>query len=623
MQPRSESSLEQLRDALRQRGYLDRGFDRLILRSAGSRLAWLWGSLKSGIVAGLFLGLSFLTAILFLNGPPLTSSREIALLGLYLVLLCAGAAIFVELVAGILARILSRVLPGMSPDPGWVAWGVGGLAALGFTLYLSAWWRGRDESGWAWGAHLSILTLILLVSLAIGRLTSTTALLSLIRPGALPKRPLRDLPRGLALLAFLLVVAVALAIPWERKRSIAPGERAAPFSVASREGRILWIGIDGLGSELMEALQAKAHLRNLSELERLGCRVTLARTESEPPAVWVSAATGFPQSRHGIHGAESIVFPGIETPLEASSRTALLVQAARVINPWLPQIREIPVSGMHRKDKMVWEILGEKGIPSFVANWWATWPAVEGPGIRISERAFFRLQEGGTSDMEVFPAALMDSLRSTFSTAFQRGATRALPSQEGGGPELGLVMDAFHLGEASKAWRKESWPLVAVYLNGTEVLAAAPQDSSDRTRMLIRDDALVAHLDRLDEEIGRLAGTARPTDFILVEGDPGRSNPDGKDRGFLLAKGPNVVPGESFAGTLMDLAPTLLRLSGFPLSREMPGRPLLACFTQQSPIRLDRPPWVQTYGQRKPPAAGESRFDPEVLEKLRSLGYIR
>ncbi|MCI0659395.1 MAG: hypothetical protein L0170_20280, partial [Acidobacteria bacterium] len=60
MEPGADHSLESLREALRARGYLDRGLDRLILASAGSRLAWLKGALKAGLAAGVFLALALL-----------------------------------------------------------------------------------------------------------------------------------------------------------------------------------------------------------------------------------------------------------------------------------------------------------------------------------------------------------------------------------------------------------------------------------------------------------------------------------------------------------------------------------------------------------------------------------
>jgi len=184
-------------------------------------------------------------------------------------------------------------------------------------------------------------------------------------------------------------------------------------------------------------------------------------------------------------------------------------------------------------------------------------------------------------------------------------------------------MDDFHLAQAGKAWKEGRWPLVAAYLNGTDLLARPPNSAGDRAERIIRDRWLVDHLDWLDREIADLIQKAGESDTVVVEGDPGRGDSSGEDSGFLILVGPGVGNGVSASGQLMDVAPTLLRLLGFPLSREMKGRPLIQCFLPISPLAREGPPSVDTYGQRRPPSRGASEFDPEVLEKLRSLGYIR
>jgi hypothetical protein len=217
-----------------------------------------------------------------------------------------------------------------------------------------------------------------------------------------------------------------------RARS-ASRKRGAVHSRSPR-GEALLDWIDGMGLKLLRALQAAGHLSGLQEIEKRGCGIRLDRLPGEPPAVWVSAATGFPPAHHGIGGAESAVFPGIKTPWAPRAGPRPLIHAARVLNPWLPHVGEVPVSGLYRKDKMVWEILGEKGVPSFVVNWWATWPALEGPGVRISERAFLRLQVGGPPDREAFPPEEMETLGAVL--VRKKGRTTRLPSRPGRAPRL-------------------------------------------------------------------------------------------------------------------------------------------------------------------------------------------
>ena len=90
---------------------------------------------------------------------------------------------------------------------------------------------------------------------------------------------------------------------------------------------------------------------------------------------------------------------------------------------------------------------------------------------------------------------------------------------------------------------------------------------------------------------------------------------------FVLAGGP-VVPGDLGAVSERDVAPTVLHLLGLPKSRELDGQVLEAAFSEafrrDHPVRL-----VDSYGRRPPARAADSSFDRDVLEELKSLGYIQ
>jgi len=71
-----------------------------------------------------------------------------------------------------------------------------------------------------------------------------------------------------------------------------------------------------------------------------------------------------------------------------------------------------------------------------------------------------------------------------------------------------------------------------------------------------------------------------------------------------------------------DVAPTVLHLAGLPRSRELSGQVLEAAldpgFRRAHPVRT-----VDSYGRRRASRPAESAFDRDMLEELRSLGYIR
>jgi hypothetical protein len=124
-------------------------------------------------------------------------------------------------------------------------------------------------------------------------------------------------------------------------------------------------------------------------------------------------------------------------------------------------------------------------------------------------------------------------------------------------------------------------------------------------------------LDRL------LADVVRPGDaeMVIVLTQPGRVVAEAA--GLLGIAGKIAARGDVQARAL-DVAPTILHTLGVPISRELPGAPLLALFApdfvRRYPIRQ-----VATYG---PPSLQNTErsgqpLDQEMIDRLRSLGYVK
>src|SRR5205814_2665184 len=87
----------------------------------------------------------------------------------------------------------------------------------------------------------------------------------------------------------------------------------------------------------------------------------------------------------------------------------------------------------------------------------------------------------------------------------------------------------------------------------------------------------------------------------------------------LYNDGHHVKPGRLDQPKITDGAPTVLALSGLPPARDMPGRVLTEA------LDLTVPPAVATYETGTAAAtrtARDTSVSPEIVERLKSLGYI-
>jgi len=73
---------------------------------------------------------------------------------------------------------------------------------------------------------------------------------------------------------------------------------------------------------------------------------------------------------------------------------------------------------------------------------------------------------------------------------------------------------------------------------------------------------------------------------------------------------------------LLDVLPTLLDLLGVPIARDLEGH-VIRDALDEGFARRHAPSFVDTYGEvERPPAPTQTELDRNVLERLRSLGYI-
>jgi len=260
--------------------------------------------------------------------------------------------------------------------------------------------------------------------------------------------------------------------------------------------------------------------------------------------------------------------------------------------------------------KTFWNVASEKGLRVGVVNWWATWPADSVNGYVVTERALFKLEKGAPFEGETAPPEVFERLRALAGRASEK--PRAI--------------DEFALA-AARLLRAPAPPdLEAVYLPGLDIATmqhVGDGGVADLAGLDARLDAVRAYYRLVDGLLGQAAEGLTPSDVLVLVGDPGRmARRAGAAEGLLALQGGTVRPGDLGAVSERDIAPTVLHLAGLPASRELEGHvledALSPAFRAAHPVRT-----VASYGRRSPGRPAESAFDRDMLEQLRSLGYVQ
>lgn len=638
--------VDELRQRLRSMGYLDAGVNRFVLgpvtdRRRPSAIALL-AAIRVGALAALLLGPA---AAIGLNGrmPGLvTGSRDAFVIAMYLGVFF-GAAVSLATFAVSLAvaalgadRVAERAR-GLSRAAGTVM-------AIACLAYLTLWWRSAN-AGFGWTAPVwtaFALAVAVGISLLLGHLTSSAAFaVAIARDGRAPSvrggrssSPRSWVPTVLAALVAFAGAATLLVIT-------APPEPVTvtrpPLAVVSSGLRVKVIAIDGIDPHVVDELAAAGRVPALSR-SLGGARAQLALVETnssrDPARVWTTIATGQPAAVHGVTELETRRVTGVQGTMAGGSESPL-ARSIRGATDLLRLTRPSIASGHERKAKTMWEVAADAGLRTAVVNWWATWPATAGSDgtVILSDRAVLRLDRGGALDAEIAPTSIYDRVKARWPAIRAKAlahAHDAAASLEWGSPDTRAVLarsaelDAMQI----ELLREVSVPapdLSAVYLPGLDIAqnallgpretALAPSDVSIRIQAL-RDYNVF--LDRLLFDVM----TPRDSEVVVVLTQPGRVAASAA--GLLGASGSVAAARIDVQARVVDAAPTILHTLGVPISRELPGAPLLALFSpdfvRRYPIRQ-----VATYGPpsiQRTDRSGQP-LDQEMIDRLRSLGYVK
>jgi hypothetical protein len=587
-----------IEDALREHGYLDAGVERFLGRPGATRgrtllgtvaraaliggpalaLAWtlIHLSVDTGLLReparalrlGLVLGLLGTTFALAMGGLVSLLGRRAARTGRARAATCAAAIPVLVLVANHLTLRASGP-PGIDDL-------VAGLVAVG--LFGGLAWLFRLVAEIAAGA--------------VGR----------IGPG-----------RGLGMVAFFLALALALGLGAALAPTKFEAQGASSYSVVQTGHRVAWIQIDGLSPDLLDRLleietpgaDAEAVFGQAEEGRDRAVAALAMPGAPVPPTAWTNAATGRGAAAHGVADVE-----GRRRRWGGRGWRADLWQA---LWPAALEVETLATSALLRRLPSMTEIAASKDYRVLSINAWCSGPGEVADGVSlISDRSLRGLLAGTQAPLspeDVHPEPLRQALET------RRAGLEAMPLERRKEELDGLVvalLDAA-LAEAEEAGQPD---LIVVGLSSLDLLALGrdalrPEDEVEAGR---RRDQLKTFAVRLARLVARL----RDSHAVVISTGPGYANPS-EDGVVVFEGGPfRAAPGLKI--DLVDLAPTLLRVLGFPRARDFDGRVVERLFDPAF-LRKFSPREIETYGDRRGAADGDDQLAAEQLDALRTLGY--
>ncbi len=471
-------------------------------------------------------------------------------------------------------------------------------------------------------------------------------------------------PCSACLVLAYIVASSAAAGAWSRK--VAEGEtrfaETTRAQTATKDKRVLLIGLDGACWAYVEAMMQRGELPALSRLAAEGVAGPLKSFQpTQSPLIWTSMATGVPPHVHGVESFTAYRLPGVSDPiLQLAPGTGFhkLLDAGEAMG----LVHRQPVTARCCRKPRVWDILSATGVPCAVLGWWATWPARDLNGVMVTDTFFYerhaaRLGESGAEGATgtVSPAPLLKDLAALrVNTSdltnedvrrFMDVSDKQLRAMHAGRYDSDLIESEFlFLLAMDRTYRNvavhlmksaEELRFVTVYLRGIDILCHAalrhgtPLDrppgngpySDAVRRYYLYSDSLVQEL---------LDAAGEDTTVILVsdhgferQGD-GTFGHDEAPDGVMFARGEPFRVGERITGaTVYDVMPTLLHLYGLATPEDGKGRALTHLMRETETLQ-QAPRRVATYGYHLSPIVGgaASPGDQEAVKRLRALGYL-
>ena len=442
---------------------------------------------------------------------------------------------------------------------------------------------------------------------------------------------LRALGSGVLL---ILLAACGAGTPRTNQRSLSLAERP----------KILMIGIDGADWQVIRPLMAAGKLPNFSKVVEGGTSGVLRSMEPTlSPALWTTIATGLPPSVHRISDFVKTLSDGRYQPVTSDDRAA----------------------------PAFWNLVGSQGDTGRevgVVAWLASWPAEPVHGYMVTSYLPYiynwstgRPLKGTIVEgipRQTYPESLLAEIeplkvrpeavdRDLLAGFYEPSAPARLGKDAAECVEgflWSLASDETYRRIGLHLYRRHPVDFFAVYFGGIDVVShrfwkftypdAMPY-GADPAEIEILKHVIPSYYAYMDRVVGDFLPLLDERTTLLILSDhgfkpvflPGKPTTSGHHRleGIVALYGRGIAPGRTLAGaTLLDILPTVFALMGEPISRQLPGKVLGEAFALPGTERL-KVDYIDAFPKRPPrasAAAGEE-VDANVLERLRSLGYIQ
>jgi hypothetical protein len=635
--------VDDLRARLRELGYLDAGVNRFVLRPVrgGRGLYSVAGrsSLRIGLLAALLFGPSTAIALGVQLPGFVLGVRDVLVLAVYLGGLFGVGVAALSLAATLLLGHLAGRTRGAAALSGRVpllARAAGAIVALACLVYMVLWWRTVAPAGTVWSSAAwtwPVLAFSTAISMLLGHAVTVSTLAFAARDAASAQRSLPlpthswRLTAGMTAAGFL--AGAAMLFLTTRGEEL-PAGSAPPVRLVPSGVHLTVVAVDGLDLLFLKRLVASGRVPRFAQLLG-GAQLVLPASDAPDPArTWTSLATGQPADVHGVNGIEGRALSGMvgTMPTTNTGLAGALEAATDLVRLTRPTL----TTGLQRRSKTFWEVASDCGLQTAVVNWWATWPASTGRGVVLSDRATLRLERGGDLDGEMAPPSLYARLKTEWPPLRDQARRDVLAAFEGiDEADASVLRRAAEQDAVPAALAGRVFPaatdLRTIYLSGLDIAqhnlgGGAGAAGLPPSALAARVEALARYYEFLDRLLGSLVASSGSGAAVALLTDPGRAASRGP--GLLAVSGDGIRAGMRREGRGADVAPTVLYLLGIPVSRELPGRPQVElvddAFRARVPVRH-----VATYGRRLvvPRASGSTPLDQDMLERLRSLGYVR